>query len=528
MKADLTRTTFRPARHFARVIQQQGRVQLDADGNEQTAILLHYLRTLAADILGPHGGPTADCGFVISALTVGTPVLNDFRISSGRYYVDGVLCELDAVPIAVAPGAETQPKQIVVSAWTVDGLEFDKHQYVELSNADTPPDVVVAQVVDVDRATSTLSLDTDISALEPSRLRRVVSYLSQPDFPAVAGGAAPLASGSYLVYLDAWERTITYAEDDTIREVALNGADTTARSQVVCQVKVMPPNPDLPDPTTAIDPPNRGFLRARSIKSAVSTDPCITSPNARYSGPENQLYRVEIHTASGDGGGDATTPTFKWSRENGSVVFPIARASGANGFVLESLGRDDRFGLNEGDWVEIQDDDSVLQNRAERLAQVQSIDRPSLTVRLSPAPGSNTGKDPARHPVLRRWDQRAGDPAEGGLALGSDNAAVIVEGDGWLDLENGVQIQFPGASAGEAGAVYRTGDYWTIPARVATGDVEWPTESPGDAQGSSTPSPVALPPAGVTHHYAPLAEVTIDGTGVTITQPLTRQFSPLP
>ena len=45
-----------------------------------------------------------------------------------------------------------------------------------------------------------------------------------------------------------------------------------------------------------------------------------------------------------------------------------------------------------------------------------------------------------------------------------------------LDLENGVQIQFPGAVAGEVAAIYRTSDYWTIPARVATGDVEWPTE----------------------------------------------------
>lgn len=33
--------------------------------------------------------------------------------------------------------------------------------------------------------------------------------------------------------------------------------------------------------------------------------------------------------------------------------------------ILKNLGRDDRFGLAEGDWVEIHDDDYVLQNRAE-------------------------------------------------------------------------------------------------------------------------------------------------------------------
>ena len=57
MKADLTRSTFDQHKQFTRVLMQQGRVQLDSDWNEQTAILLHYMQTLAADIIGPHGGP---------------------------------------------------------------------------------------------------------------------------------------------------------------------------------------------------------------------------------------------------------------------------------------------------------------------------------------------------------------------------------------------------------------------------------------------------------------------------------------
>ena len=53
MKADLSRQTFDPFKRFTRVLTQQGRVQLDADWNEQAAILLHQLRTLAADLIGP-------------------------------------------------------------------------------------------------------------------------------------------------------------------------------------------------------------------------------------------------------------------------------------------------------------------------------------------------------------------------------------------------------------------------------------------------------------------------------------------
>jgi hypothetical protein len=45
---------------------------------------------------------------------------------------------------------------------------------------------------------------------------------------------------------------------------------------------------------------------------------------------------------------------------------------------------------------------------------------------------------------------------------------------------------------------YRTGDYWLIPARVATNDIEWPSVTEG------------VLPHGIEHHYAPLAILTKD------------------
>jgi hypothetical protein len=45
---------------------QRGLVQLDADWNEQAAILLHYLERLAADLIGPFGGPEDAWGFAIA------------------------------------------------------------------------------------------------------------------------------------------------------------------------------------------------------------------------------------------------------------------------------------------------------------------------------------------------------------------------------------------------------------------------------------------------------------------------------
>lgn len=88
----------------------------------------------------------------------------------------------------------------------------------------------------------------------------------------------------------------------------------------------------------------------------------------------------------------------------------------------------------------------------------------------------------------------------GGLVL-QNGAALIVEGIGdnkWLILEDGIRIQF------QNDATYRTGDYWLIPARTATGEVEWP---------SSEDNPLSVPPHGIEHHYAPLAVISVGADG---------------
>jgi hypothetical protein len=241
------------------------------------------------------------------------------------------------------------------------------------------------------------------------------------------------------------------------------------------------------------------LLKARTKEpdDINATDPCTLAPDARYRGEENQLYRVEIHRG-GEVGETINGPTFKWSRDNGSNVFPIITL--ANEIVtLGSTGRDDLSSLDVGDWVEIVDDDGALLGEVQPLYQVVSIPDPlSMQVTLSAAPPiviPNTDK----HPLLRRWDQQTEtDPKSEALQRGSDGAALVVEGSGetaWLELEDGIQIQF------QQGATYRQGDYWLIPARTATGDVEWPVTGGG---------PDALPPHGVMHHYAPLAVVSLD------------------
>jgi hypothetical protein len=555
MKADLTRVTFDPFQHFDRVLMQQGRVQLDADWNEQGAILLRYLRALAVDLIGPQGGPSGNWGFGLTLIGVTPPVSSDFRIGLGRYYVDGILCEADTRPVGFIVNS---PNTIQVDQWTLDGAPFQVNQLVEVFDDVQVPNInpaftpAVVQISIADQAHRTLTLlgAPAFGTPHAPKVRRVYTYLTQPDYPVPDGGLLA-SSSTYLIYLDVWERLITYVEDDAIREVALGGPDTATRARIVWQVKAVPgrTNPDAPgtspcDKFIPADPgvlpklfgASRGRLKARAKQTSASTDPCIIPPNASYTGPENQLYRVEIHRSGGawDGSinGKTVAATFKWSRENGCVVFPIvslASASGTTTVILETLGRDDRFGLTEGVWLEIQDDAYVLQNRAETMLQVQSIDRTSMTATLSGASNSGVGTDPTKHPLLRRWDYEAGDPADGGLQLGSDMAALVIEGPSgaWLSLEDGVQIRFDPPDTGQPPTQYRTGDYWLIPARTATGDVEWPTEMGKDSQGNTVIVQLAKPPDGIDHHYAPLGVVSVAGDGKVGTPGECRkQFSP--
>ena len=209
---------------------------------------------------------------------------------------------------------------------------------------------------------------------------------------------------------------------------------------------------------------------------------CTITPDAQYRGAENQLYRVEIHH-SGELDGEAS---YKWSRDNGSIVFPVRHIAGTV-VCVEHLGRDACSSLAPGNMVELIDDAMVMRGGAGLLARVADISREDLTVTLELPDGTDAlpvygDSKPDLHPLLRRWDH-VGDLCHAGGAVPID-AAVH-------ELEDGVKIQFD-RSNGE----FRAGDFWLIPARVATGQIEWPG-TPGH--------PHSILPHGPLHYYAPLA-----------------------
>ncbi len=423
MRGDFSRLTFDPKKRYSDVWMQQGRVQLDSDWNEQQAINRHRMETECQDTLGRSGAPSENPGFKIKIDDNG-----NLLIGSGRYYVDGILCEND----------------------------------------------------------------------------KDIKYQGQPDLRNAPDIKTLLAEADYgVVYLDVWHKDITALDDPQIKEKALGGADTTIRTKTIWQVKVLPvklgPGIMRPEYDSELFYKNNVFMNARTQPPEVFNNPCIIRSSAGYRGLENQLYRIEIHK-----GGTLGSATFKWSRDNGSIEIPIDSISG-NQVIIRNSGSGLLDYFKDGTLVEIVDDYSEL-NLTQQLQPnqpPQSQPRPLLKVKGDPdaikniiilesSPGS-VEKD--GHPRLRRWDSDKEITVE-----------VPATNKGWIPLgSEGIEVAF---SVGDSqNDLFSAGDYWLIPARVATGELEWPPyEVP-----NTNPQP--QPPMSVilcsTHHYSKLAEIEI-------------------
>jgi photosystem II stability/assembly factor-like uncharacterized protein len=333
-------------------------------------------------------------------------------------------------------------------------------------------------------------------------------YANQPD----GGTAQRLGPGAYLIYLDAWQRHLSSLEAPAIREVALGGPDTATRARTLAQVRALPLpiaspvawncDSTIPEWDTLVNPP-KPRLAARAEPQLAAANLCDIAATAGYRRLENQLYRVEVHAGGAN-------PSFKWSRENGSVAYAVVGLSintPAQQTVVRvaARGRDANLDLAAHDRVELIDDDADALWRAGVLLEYLNDGDDELELVLAGVPTGSLGQDPLRHPILRRWDHKP--------AVAGTHALPIVEGT-WIDLEDGVQVRF------EPGGTYRPGDYWQIPARTITADVEWPPDNDGD--------PIAQEPVGVVDAYCRLGIVEVDTQGaVTVASDCRQIFPPL-
>ncbi|MFP2929656.1 DUF6519 domain-containing protein [Pyxidicoccus sp. 3LG] len=439
MKGDFTRFTFDPGKHYDSVLMQQGRVQTDADWNEQVMIAAHRNRIEMLDIIGNTGAPqdllAGGMGAFLAYYGPDANNINQLFINHGRYYVDGLMVESEAP------------------------LQYDKQPGAVL-----PP----------------------------------------------AQGA-----GAYLVYLDIWKRHITSLEDPNIREVALAGADSGTRSQLVWQARVERIG-DLGTNLATIDPSEYGV----AWQPAGTASTGALDARAGSTPLENQLYRVEVHR-----GGNANTASFKWSRDNGTVVArvttyspPVLASVVRNGstvqvwqfnVTVDQTGRDSFSSFLPGHRVELGNEEFVLQRRPGVFGEITSVVGDVLNLEVPANSALLTSTDADVNPLagtdstVRRWDNTWNPDLATTTLL--DVGPDFTQGDRLL-LERDITVRFATTRNAQP-CFYRTGDYWLIPARTVSGLEGWAV---GEQQ----------PPGGEPHYYAPLALAKFQVNG-TIANPAT-------
>ena len=448
MGADLSRIRSNPLLDFAGVELKQGGVLLDADFNELVAVIDRRLRAAASDILGRSTvSSTTPDAFKITA------VAGALSIGNGRLYVDGLLAENHGV-------ASTDPAKKLF-------------------------DPVMAEPTFADP----------------------VDYAAQPYLP---NAPALPTTGTHLVYLDVWQRELTYLERPELVEIAV-GVETSSRLQTVWQVRALGDDADGATCASRDDDvagwseliaPSSGRLTTGTFDVPPSSDPCELPPTGGYRGMENQTYRVEIQDPGLPGG----TATFKWSPNNACVGSRVASMVSATELELQTLGRDDVLRFNMGDWVEIIDDVREFSQRCGEIRQItvnEAARRITFTAALpaemipSTFPDSDFPRE--RNLRVKRWDQKhkvlrvAADgttPVFQDLdATGSAGVINVPAAGTTLLLENGVTVSFASTATGSGDNGFRAGDYWVFAARTADASVELLDNAP---------------PLGIHHHYARL------------------------
>ncbi len=317
MKGDFTRLTFDRSKHYSSVLNQQGRVALDADWNEQVAIEHHELRTTRQDVIGLCGGPQgADAaGNPVAGFDVTTDGAT-LTVTKGRYYVDGLLAEKEATTAITA-----QPDLPVRALAQVAGLEAD---------AALPAGAYLAYL-DV--------WERHISALEDGAIREVA--LGGPD---TATRLQVMAQVKLLRVSDAGS-AFTCATESAAWD-ALTGASS-------------------------------GALEAQAEPDDPGESACVVPAKAGFRGLENQLYRVEVHrvlTATRIGlkwSRENGSVAVGWTGQDNLDPKKL---------TVDGTGRDAVLGLAANQWIELTDDAREQRGESGLLVKVVKVEGNVLTI----------------------------------------------------------------------------------------------------------------------------------------------------
>lgn len=366
--ADFSRLLFQPEKRYTGAFLQQGRVLTDEDLNAHRRLDAEDERLTFRDIICAKGTPNN--GFKIDALTptvVEGESLFDFTAATGSYYLGG--------------------------------LRFS---------------ILVDQPESFLEQTDWLQHDSDPTALPHAP--GVADLVDEDGNPTVRHD---------LVYLRAWEQTVSAVEDAELLERALGGPDTSVYSRRMRQLDVLTGVPgDCADAFAAlvaelVQPQSgdtsgtphefdvescellsKARLTVTPTGDGPSDDLCKPAVQLGYLGADNQAIRVQL----------TATNRFIWGYDNASPLYrvQVTREDGLNRIRFLTLPRDEFAQPRAGQAVEIIRWGAILPNQ-EKVAEL----RGHLTT-------VETGYDPDERTIVvsqdvpGEWVDWLNDPAHAG------------------------------------------------------------------------------------------------------------------
>ncbi|MEK6675540.1 MAG: DUF6519 domain-containing protein [Planctomycetota bacterium] len=408
MTADRARISFDPSRKYREVVAQQGRVTLEADGNEAERISTEEVRHHALDFVGPCGTP--DDGYKVEIINPGG---TNLKIGKGTMYVGGLRLYL----------AEDE------------SINFDDQR------------------------------DWLDKTVDPLWLKRPLPTQS---FPA-------------HVVLLAREQEITAVEDPALREVALGGPDTAARTRILQRIVLAKTTgtrcadaaKDIGDfwsgyglvlnPLTA-ELKSRSRLKVTLVTTNAPSSVCDPPAQSGYLGADNQMIRVQITEYKADG-----TGKLIWGYNNASTLYQ-AKVTSNKTLELSSTPISPEHTPRVGQTVQVLLGAAFLGDGAYAAALNGHVTTLSANFDAETKQVTLVNALPAEYPTnaivfLRLWEKLLD------FTLGTPvNLTKRTDTDPQNTSGSGLQVTITGDGSGSL----HVGDYWCIAARPTTPNAVYP------------------------------------------------------
>ena len=280
------------------------------------------------------------------------------------------------------------------------------------------------------------------------------------DFPTGAAGPDPAPPTKppfdELIYLVVADQEVGAVEDRALREVALGGPDTTARTRLVARVlRASAASTDCAavlaqvlkgaapgcqhDPAT-MKLASTGWLKVDFKPVTAAADPCEPTAQAGFLGPENQLIRLQV---TSDG-------SLLWGYDNASFLYRGTVQPSRTAIALAEKPVDTFHRPRPRQWVEVLDVAVQLEGNDRMAAAVgvpfelDGYDGDENAIELSATVAQAAGAEV----FVRVWENRLPFSGDGT----TDTELMHAEGNG-----TGVVVVTSGAAV--------AGDFWMVGVR---------------------------------------------------------------